>query len=266
MNFSVGLVLLGILIVLMVFGVFNRLFERMRIGTVWAIVASVVLGAGFIIPSIRINQAFSFNIGGFIIAALLAIYFFLTLGSGNRMVRASAAMLFTAGITILMYMFFPQTATWLRVLFSVGLGILAGGVSSLIVGTGTARGALYSCIAGILAGQAINFAIQTGRQVNPVLDLGGGSCFDAIIISIIMTALIAEIIRMASASRMRGTSRTSFSHEAGEYHNDNFRRTVDGFYTKNTAYTQTEDEYYYRNALPRSDFLSQMDDQTKPPQ
>jgi len=214
MEFSVGLILLGVLIICMFFGVFRRLFDRMNMGIVWVAVALITLGVGFAIPSIVTGAYFAFNIGGAIIANIFAVMLILSLGFNFKMLRAVLANIAVIGITILVLMSIPQHSLGLRILVAFVLGIAAGGISYLTAGT--YKGAMFGVIMGILSGQLITWGINRGIGYASFVNYGGGYIFDAMIIGLVFATLTAELIRMAAVKKSRMERRHNFAHEQGE--------------------------------------------------
>ena len=59
---SVGLILLAVVGILILFGVAQRVLDRLRLTDRQALVFTAALFIGGLIPDIRVTQAFSFNI------------------------------------------------------------------------------------------------------------------------------------------------------------------------------------------------------------
>ena len=64
---SIGMILLLVLGLLILFGVLQRVLDRMALTDRQALVFTAALFIGGLIPDIRVTQAFSFNIGGALI-------------------------------------------------------------------------------------------------------------------------------------------------------------------------------------------------------
>ncbi|MDR0855832.1 MAG: hypothetical protein LBM78_00310 [Clostridiales bacterium] len=216
MNFSVGLILLGVLIILMLFGVFNRLFERMHMSTLWTVIGALAVGICFFIPSIRFGASgFRLNVGGGILASMIALYFLFSLGTGARMWRADLAWAAATGISLLMLTVIPVPNVGMQILFALVSGLLVGAVSYLIAGS--YKGAMFASIAGMLSGQLLRFFINLGLRGDTAVHYGGGAIFDALIVAVVFTVVTAELVRMGLDNRSRRENRTAYSQESGRF-------------------------------------------------
>ena len=216
--FPIGLILLGILLILMLFGVTQRLFDKLKISTLWTVILLIAIGAGYFIPNIRITNVFSFNIGGFIIPLVICLYMLFSIGWTSDMLRAWISTIITAGVVVLLYWVIPTNTMTMQIVAAVIVGIVAGALSYLI--GRSRRGAFFSAVMGIYIGETVRFLINYyGRGIDTTLRLGIGSMFDTVIIAAVSAMLLALAIgeireRMVTETR----ARHKYSYEAGEFY------------------------------------------------
>ncbi|HEY8391026.1 MAG TPA: DUF1614 domain-containing protein [Clostridia bacterium] len=216
--FPIGLILLGILLILMLFGVTQRLFDKLKISTLWAVILVIAIGAGYFIPNIRVTNVFSFNIGGFIIPLVISLYMLFSMGWTSDMLRAWVSTIITAGVVLLLYWVIPTNTMTMQIVAAVIVGIAAGALSYLI--GRSRRGAFFSSIMGIYIGETVRFLINYyGRGIDTRLGLGIGSMFDTLIIAAVSAMLLAIAIgeirdRMVTETR----AKHRYSYEAGEFY------------------------------------------------
>lgn len=213
----IGLVLLGIVALLIMFGVLRNAFEHHRLNRLWSLIIVLVIIGTLFIPNIVVNDVFRFNIGGFIIPLIAAIAMMFTFESAGEFVRALTSIVFVAGLTLGMFWLMPINTGVMRVLTAILVGLVAGGISYLI--GRSPRGAVMSSVLGIYGAQALMFWIlwMTDRP-NAMLDLGVGFYFDAIVIAAVTSFILVEVVRLARGSVARNTRRDSLKYESGEFH------------------------------------------------
>ncbi|HEY8444348.1 MAG TPA: DUF1614 domain-containing protein [Clostridia bacterium] len=253
--FPIGLILLGIALVLMLFGVTQRLFDKLRISTLWAVILVIAIGAGYFIPNIRVTSVFSFNIGGFIIPLIICFYLLFAMGWTSDMLRAWISTIITAGVVLLLYWVLPTNTYAMRIIAAVVVGLAAGALSYLI--GRSRRGAFFSAVMGVYIGEIIRFLINYyGRGLDVTLGLGVGTMFDTIVIASFTAFLLAIAIgeireRMVTESR----GRRRYSYEAGEfYERDKYRgyQNTDSYadsHYNNMAESEHPEDYndYFRD-------------------
>lgn len=221
--FPIGWVLLGILLVLMLFGATQKIFDKLKISTLWAIIITVAVGACVLIPNIRVTNRFYFNIGGFLIPFILCLYMVFRIGWSWDMLRAWISAIVTGGLVLLMYWVVPTNTVTMRLVAAIIVGLIAGAVSYLF--GRSRRGAFFSAIMGIYLGETARFLINYFyRGIDTTLTLGAGTMFDSVIIAAFTATLLAIAIgeireRMVTQAR----SRRKFSYEAGEFYENDTR-------------------------------------------
>lgn len=253
--FPIGLILLGIVLVLMLFGVTQRLFDKLKISTLWAVILVIAVGAGYFIPNIRVTNVFSFNIGGFLIPFIICLYMLFAMGWTSDMLRAWVSTIITAGVVLLLYWVLPTNTVTMQIVAAVVVGLVAGALSYLI--GRSRRGAFFSSVMGIYIGETIRFLINYyGRGIDTTLGLGVGAMFDTIVIAALSAFLLAIAIgeiRERMITEARGRRR--YSYEAGEfYEQDRYRgyQNTDSYadsHFNNMAESEHPEDYndYFRD-------------------
>ncbi|HEY8423818.1 MAG TPA: DUF1614 domain-containing protein [Clostridia bacterium] len=242
--FPIGLVLLGIVLVLMLFGVTQRLFDKLRISTLWAVILVIAVGAGYFIPNIRVTNVFSFNIGGFIIPLIICFYLLFAMGWTSDMLRAWVSTIITAGVVLLLYWVLPTNTLGMQIVAAVIVGLVAGTLSYLI--GRSRRGAFFSAVMGLYIGEVMRFLINYyGRGLDVTLRLGVGTMFDTLVIAALTSFLLAIAIgeiREKMVTEARGRRR--YSYEAGEFYERDRLNSYGDRHYNNMAESEHPEDYF----------------------
>ena len=216
MQFPIGLIFLGVLLILMLFGVTQRLFDKMKVKTVWAIILTAAIAVGAIIPAIKIGGMFSFSIGGFLIPVALCLYLMVRSDMADNL-KGWLGSLATATAVFFMLYFIPSGTTAMRITSSVIIGLVAGGISYLLGRSW--RGALISSVLGIILADITVFIVNLIRGIRTPLALGNTLVFDAIVIAGITAVVLVEVIA-ALRNRVTASSNAAqnLNYEAGVFH------------------------------------------------
>ena len=105
---SAGLILLAVVGILILFGVAQRVLDRLRLTDRQALVFTAALFIGGLIPDIRVTQAFSFNIGGALIPLILCVYLLVRADSGWEVARTLIAAALTGAAIYTMGRLLPS--------------------------------------------------------------------------------------------------------------------------------------------------------------
>jgi uncharacterized membrane protein len=205
-----GYALLGILAVLIMAGVLQRIFDKMRMSSWVALLLVIgVLGLSFV--QIWFSDRFALNLGGWIIPFGITVYLLIRTGFNRQLLNAAISTTVTAGAVFLMRYFIPMDTLGMEILAAIVIGLIAGAVSYLL--GRSRRGAFISAVLGITAGELIAFGVNSARGLTPTLLLGANGMFDSIIIATIAAVLLAELV---------GSMRTDdlVSHPAPRYAGD----------------------------------------------
>ena len=206
----IGYVLLGLIAVMMFFGLLNNVVRSMKLEPWVALVFVIAYVVGGVIPLIYFGPSFAIGIGGFIVPLVLSAVLTVFGGFGMPFLRTATAMLATAAITVAVTVWIPLTSMWMSVLASCVIGVLGGAISYAICQSRitSAAGAVGGVVIGNVIGQFVVFF--TGMTT--VFTLGGSMIFDASVITLVFSVILATVAYESKATNnMRARSA-----EAGE--------------------------------------------------
>ena len=208
---TIGLVILGIVAILIFFGVTEKFFRKIGLSNFFAFLVVLALVIGAVVPNIKIGSAFEMNVSGFLIPVLLVVIFSAILGANSDLSRAYIAMVAVAGVAVATGMLISNTTLAGQITASVIMGFVGGAVAYLIASTRLST--LIASIGGIVLGDIIvsllNYYVVSSAAVSSV-SLGTLGTFDAIIIAavfgIVMVEAVAAMKRTVSRKRVAGSA------------------------------------------------------------
>lgn len=192
---TIGLVILGIVAVLIFFGVAEKFFRKIGISNPIAFLLVLALVIGAVVPNIRIGSAFEMNVSGFLIPIVLVVLFSVMVGFNSDLARAFVAMVAVAGVAVATGMLISTTTLAGQVTASVIIGFVGGAVAYLIAMTRLST--LIASIGGIVIGDIIvsllNYFVVPTVSVSAV-SLGTQGTFDAIILAAVFGIIMVEAV------------------------------------------------------------------------
>ena len=190
---SAGYIILLVLILLVMFGAGQRVFDRMRMNDTWALVIMIAIAIGLAIPTIRIGKNFEFNIGGFLIPFGVCVYLLVRVGWSWDLFRAALGTLITAGAILGLEYLLPASPEKFLLDYMFVYGIVAGLVAYLL--GRSRRNALICSVFGITLARVIQFVINICTGVkSSVLSLGSAGAFDSMVIAILFAVGLCEVL------------------------------------------------------------------------
>ena len=141
---SIGFILLIVASILVLFGVAQRVLDRLRLTDRQALFFAALIFIGGLLPDIPITPVLSVNIGGSLVPLGLCVYLLVKAGTGKEVGRALAASALTAIAIYFMGRLLPDEPEQAFMDYNYLYG-LAGGVAAYLFGR-SRRGAF---IAGI---------------------------------------------------------------------------------------------------------------------
>ncbi len=188
---SIGMILLVVVAVLALFGVLQRVLDRMRLTDRQALLVVAAIFIGGWIPDIRLTQNISFNIGGALIPLALCVYLFIKAGTGKERARAVIASILAGGVVFAMGKFLPDEPENFIIdpnyLYGIAAGIIAYAMGR------SRRAAFIAGVMGILLADVAQAVVNAATGVAFSLKLGGGGMFDAVVISGVLAVAFAEL-------------------------------------------------------------------------
>lgn len=189
---SIGMILLVVVAVLVLFGVGQRVLDRMRLNDKQALLFIALIFIGGWIPSIPLGPYVSVNIGGALIPFGLCVYLFIRAGTAWERWRAVIASVISGAAVFFIGRFFPNEPEFMPFDVNYLYGIVAG-VIAYIPG----RSRISSFIAGvmgILLADSVQAIVNAVQGVPVALNLGGGGALDAVVISGFLAVILSEVV------------------------------------------------------------------------
>ncbi len=207
---SIGMILLIVIALLIVFGVLQRVLDRMALTDRQALLIVALIFIGGWLPDFTLGPV-SVNIGGALIPLLVCIYLFFHAGTAKERGRCLfASVLSAAAITAISWVFpADPTAMPFDPLLLYGA---AGGVIAWLLGR-SRRSAFIAGVLGVILADVAGGVGVLLRGINQPISLGGAGAVDAIVISGITAVMLCELVGEAM-ERMK-TGKADAPHEDG---------------------------------------------------
>ncbi len=193
MRLPIGTVVLIIVGVLIYFGLAHRVLDRMRLTDRTALLLIVLMIAGSFV-NVTISQApeLVINVGGAVVPLGIALYLILTADESAEKVRATLAVLVTAGaVYALGKTLNPEEQTML--IDPVYVFAVVAGLVAYVAGR-SRRAAFCAGVAGLVLSDLATW-VELRRTLTPArIWLGGAGVFDATVIAGLIAVLLAEIV------------------------------------------------------------------------
>lgn len=188
---SIGLVLLSVVSILVLFGVCQRVLDKMQLTDRAALLITAAIFLGGLLPDIRIWRA-EINIGGALIPFLVCIYLLWKTDTSREVWRAVAGSILTAGVVYALGVLMPDEPEKMLIDPNYAYG-LAGGITAYLLGR--SRRAAFICgVMGVLLADIAVGIVNWSRGVDQTLRLGGAGALDTVVISGLIAVLLAEFV------------------------------------------------------------------------
>ena len=128
---SVSLWIIWVVILLIMFGVGQRILDELRLSDKAALIILVAICIGLVIPPIWIGEYFCFSIGGFLIPLGLSIYLLISCGWSRDLLRATIGTFVVAVLIYLLEWVLPADPEEVLVDNMYIYGVVAGVVLGL---------------------------------------------------------------------------------------------------------------------------------------
>lgn len=187
---SVSLIILSIIILLIMFGVGQRILDSLRLNDKQALVILVLICIGIVIPPIWIGKYFCFSIGGFLIPLGLSIYLLISCGWSRDLLRAFIGTIIVAGLIYGLEWLLPADPEEMLIDNMYIYGLVAG-IVAYALGR-SRRNAFISCLFGITLAQLVQWIVNFATNTPSILGLGVGGAFSTYIVAIIIAVAVSE--------------------------------------------------------------------------
>lgn len=212
---TLGLILLVIAGVLVLFGVGQRVLDKLRLTDRQALLFIALIIAGGFIPDIPVTPQFSFNIGGALIPLGLCVYLWIKADTAAERIRSIAAALVTGAAVYALGRFMPDEPETIVIDPGYMHG-LAAGVIGYLFGR-SRRGAFIAGVVGVMLASVASAVQVWSMGISQRLVLGGAGAFDVIVMSGLIAVLLSELIGEISERIKRGRQRPTREFKNGEF-------------------------------------------------
>ena len=212
---SVGMIILGVAGLLVLFGVGQRVLDKMRLTDRQALLfIALILALGFV-PEIPLGGNVWVNLGGAVVPLILCVYLFVKAGSAKEKVRSVVAAILTGAAIYAMGRLLPDEPETMFMDPNYLYGIAAG-VIAYVLGR-SRRCAFIAGVTGMLLANLANAVAVSAAGVDQRLVLGGAGVYDAVVISGFLAVLLAELVGELIERATRGKKRPQKEFVGGEF-------------------------------------------------
>ena len=209
---SLGMILLVVLALLILFGVLQRVLDRMGLTDRQALLIVAAIFIGGWLPDLSFGMV-TVNIGGALIPLGVCLYLFFTAGTGKERLRCLIASLLTAAAVYAVSVYFPADPTAMPFDPMILYGA-AGGAIAWLLGR-SRRGAFVAGVLGVLLCDVLVAVMNWRRGISQSLVLGGAGALDAIVLSGVTAVLLCELFGELMERIARG--REQHAAEGGQH-------------------------------------------------
>ena len=188
---SIGMVLLTVLALLILFGVGQRVLDRMYLTDRQALLMVAAIFVGGWLPDLQFGRV-TLNIGGALIPLGICIYLLVRAGTNKERIRALVAAVLTCAAVYLLGRIMPADPiqTYIDPNYVYGL---AAGVVAYLLGR-SRRAAFFAGVVGVLLADIAVGAVNWANGIDQTLHLGSAGALDAVVISGLLAVLLAEFV------------------------------------------------------------------------
>lgn len=204
------MIALTVLALLILFGIAQRVLDRMHLTDRQALLVVAAIFVGGFIPDITLGMV-SVNIGGALVPFAVCVYLFFKADTGKERVRSIVGALVTGVAVYLLGRFMPNEPESIGFDPNYIYGLAAGAVA-YIAGR-SRRAAFISGVLGVILADIAVAVINWSSGVNQPLRLGSAGALDAVVISGLLAVLLAEFV--GEALERLTTGRADTEHEDG---------------------------------------------------
>ena len=218
---AVGLILLSLASVLVLLGVAQRVLDRMQLSDRAALIITALVFIGGLIPDIRLGKIV-FNLGGALLPFGVCVWLLIKTDTKKEFWRAVLGSVLTGGAIFALGRLLPSEPEKITIDPHYLYGV-AGGIIAYLLGR--SRRAAFICgVLGVILADAAVAAINWANGINASLVLGGAGAMDTIVISGLLSVLLAEAIgeireRMSRPSQENSRNATPiYARKGGAKH------------------------------------------------
>lgn len=161
---SLGMILLVVLTLLILFGVLQRVLDRMALTDRQALFLVALIFVGGWLPDLRLGMV-SLNIGGALVPFGVCVYLFFHAGTGKERIRCLIASVLAAAVIYVVSLFFPADPVTMPFDPMILYG-LCGGIIAWLMGR-SRRSAFIAGVLGVILADAGNGRSQLVARHQP---------------------------------------------------------------------------------------------------
>jgi len=204
------MILLVVLALLILFGVLERVLDRMALTDRQALLIVAAFFIGGWLPDLNLGRV-TLNWGGAIVPLAVCVYLFFHAGTGKERVRCLIASALTAAAIYAISVFFPADPATMPFDPMILYG-LAGGAIAWLLGRSRRSAFIAGILGVVLADIAVGF-VNWRNGINQTVHLGSAGALDAVmlsgIVAVLLCELFGELMERIATGRARG------AHEDG---------------------------------------------------
>ena len=187
---SIGMILLVVIALLILFGVLQRVLDRMALTDRQALACVALIFIGGWLPDISLGRV-TLNIGGALVPLAVCVYLFLNAGTGKERIRALVASVLTGAVVYVIGLYFPADPVAMPFDPMILYG-LCGGIVAWLLGR-SRRSAFIAGVLGIILADAAVGVVNWSRGIQQAVHLGSAGALDAIVLSGVSAVLLCEL-------------------------------------------------------------------------
>lgn len=188
---SIGMILLVVIALLILFGVLQRVLDRMALTDRQALLIVAAIFVGGWLPDLNFG-GITLNIGGALIPLIVCVYLFFHAGTAKEKARCVAASVITAVAVYAIGLLFPSDPTAMPFDPMLLYG-LAGGAIAWLLGR-SRRGAFIAGVLGIVLSDLFVGLLNWANGVDQTIRLGSAGAVDAVVISGVVAVMLCELL------------------------------------------------------------------------
>ena len=212
---NIGFILLTVTGLLILFGVGQRVLDRLRLTDIQAIVFIALIIAGGFVPDIPVSDSFAFNIGGALIPLVLCIWLWIKADTARERARCLVASVITGISIFLLGRYMPADPQALPIEPGYAYGIAAG-LIAWVLGR-SRRGAFIAGTLGVMLANVGSWLYARGMGADQRLVLGGAGGYDVIVIAGLLAVLMSELVGELVERITRGRNKPSREYVNGDF-------------------------------------------------
>lgn len=207
---SIGMILLVALTLLILFGVLERVLDRMALTDRQALTIVACIFVGGLLPDIPFGLV-TVNPGGALVPLLVCLWLLFHAGSAGERIRAVVSALLTAGAITIISRLFPSDPVAMPFDPMILYGV-SGGVIAWLLGR-SRRSAFFAGVVGMVLSDLLVGFLNWRAGIMQTVHLGGAGALDAVVLSGVIAVLLCELV--GEAMERMTTGRAASSHEDG---------------------------------------------------